>query len=43
MKHKKVDELLDSILDQVDDKSALLEVQDKLFKRGVEALLNSEL
>ena len=43
MKNQKVDELLDSILDQVDDKSSLMEIQDKLFKRGVEALLNSEL
>ena len=43
MKNKKVDELLDSILDQVDDKETLLDLQDKLFKRGVEALLKSEL
>ncbi len=43
MKNQKVDELLDSILDQVDDKETLLDLQDKLFKRGVEALLKSEL
>lgn len=43
MKEKKIDELLDSILNQVDDKDSLLELQDKLFKRGVETLLKSEL
>lgn len=43
MKNQKVDKLLDSILDQVDNKGSLMEIQDKLFKRGVEALLNSEL
>ena len=43
MKNQKIDELLDSILNQVDDKESLLDLQDKLFKRGVETLLNSEL
>ena len=43
MKDKKIDELLDSILNQVDDKDSLLDLQDKLFKRGVETLLKSEL
>lgn len=43
MKEKKIDELLDSILNQVDDKDSLLDLQDKLFKRGVETLLKSEL
>ncbi len=39
MKHEKVVELLDSILEQVDNKETLLDIQDKLFKRGVEILL----
>ena len=43
MKNQKVDELLDSILEQIDDKESLLDLQDKLFKRGVETLLKSEL
>ena len=43
MKDKKIDELLDSILNQVDDKDSLMDLQDKLFKRGVETLLKSEL
>jgi putative transposase len=43
MKDKKTDELLDSVLKQVDDKDSLLDLQDKLFKRGVETLLKSEL
>lgn len=43
MKDKKIDELLDSILNQVDDKDSLIDLQDKLFKRGVETLLKSEL
>lgn len=43
MKDKKIDELLDSVLKQVDDKDSLLDLQDKLFKRGVETLLKSEL
>ena len=38
MKDKKIDELLDSILNQVDDKDSLIDLQDKLFKRGVETL-----
>lgn len=43
MKNKKVDQLLDSLLEEIDDKTKLLEVQDQLFKRGVETLLKSEL
>ena len=43
MKTKKVDELLEIILNKVDDKESLLDIQDKLFKRGVETLLKSEL
>ncbi|HTN69346.1 MAG TPA: IS256 family transposase [Dysgonamonadaceae bacterium] len=43
MKNQKVVDLLDSILDQVDDKETLLDIQDQLFKRGVETLLKSEL
>lgn len=43
MEHKKVVELLDSILEQVDNKETLLDIQDQLFKRGVETLLQSEL
>ena len=43
MKNKKAIELLDLILDQVDDKETLLDIQDQLFKRGVETLLQSEL
>ncbi len=43
MKNQKIDDLLDSILNQVDDKESLLDLQDKLFKRGVETLLNSGL
>ena len=43
MKDKKIDELLDSILNQVDDKDSLIDLQDKLFKRGVETLLKSEM
>lgn len=43
MKDKKIDELLDSILNQVKDKDSLIDLQDKLFKRGVETLLKSEL
>ena len=43
MKGKKIDELLESVLKQVDDKDSLLDLQDKLFKRGVETLLKSEL
>ncbi len=36
MKDKKIDEL--SILNQVDDKESLLDLQNKLFKRGVKTL-----
>ena len=43
MKNKEVVELLDSILEQVKDKESLLDIQDQLFKRGVETLLKSEL
>ena len=43
MKNKEVVELLDSILEQVEDKESLLDIQDQLFKRGVETLLKSEL
>ena len=37
------DELLDSILAQVKDKHELQDLQDRLFKRGVEVLLKAEL
>ena len=43
MDNQKVVDLLDLILDQVDDKDSLLDIQDQLFKRGVETLLKSEL
>ena len=43
MNNQKVVYLLDLILDQVDDKESLLDIQDQLFKRGVETLLKSEL
>jgi len=43
MDNQKVVDLLDLILDQVDDKDSLLDIQDQLFKRGVETLLKAEL
>ena len=43
MKNQKVIELLDYILEQVEDNESLLDIQDQLFKRGVETLLKSEL
>lgn len=43
MKNQSSDELLDSILAQVKDKHELQDLQDRLFKRGVEVLLKAEL
>ena len=43
MKNQLNDELLDSILAQVKDKHELQDLQDRLFKRGVEVLLKAEL
>lgn len=43
MMNQKVDDLLDKLLEEIDGKESLNQLQDELFKRGVETLLKSEL
>lgn len=40
---KKTQELLDHLISEITDKSDLEQIQDQLFKRGVESLLKAEL
>ena len=43
MMNQKIDDLLDKLLEEIDGKESLNQLQDELFKRGVETLLKSEL